>query len=46
MIGLTPFLLFDLPGSGEDNPRIEGDDAEHSAAYICSAAKNNGVSAI
>ena len=42
--GLTkePFLL----GPGKDNPRIEGDDAEHSAAYICKAAKNNGVTAI
>jgi hypothetical protein len=41
--GLTkqPFLL----GSGKDSPRIEGDDAEHDAAYICKAAKNNKVTA-
>jgi hypothetical protein len=42
--GLTrqPFLL----GLGQNTPRTEGDDAEHEAAYICKAAKNNGVTAI
>jgi hypothetical protein len=39
---LRPFLL----GSGKDSQRIEGDDAEHSAAYIFKAAKDNGVTAI
>jgi hypothetical protein len=30
-----PFAL----GLGKDNPRIEGDDAEHSAAFICKLPK-------
>jgi hypothetical protein len=37
-----PFLL----ALGQNTPRIEGDDAEHEAAYICKTAKNNGVTAI
>lgn len=41
--GLTrqPFLL----GRGKDRPLIGGNDAEHNAAYICQAVKNNGVMA-
>jgi hypothetical protein len=34
-----PFSL----GAGEETPRIEGDDAEHDSAFICTAVKNNGV---
>jgi hypothetical protein len=30
-------------GSGTDKPAIGGDDVEHDAAYICEAAKHNGV---
>ena len=37
-----PFEL----GPGTDRPRIGGDDAAHSADYICKAVKNNGVTAI
>jgi hypothetical protein len=42
--GLTsqPFTL----GAAKSIPRIAGDDVEHSAAYICNAAKANGVTAI
>jgi hypothetical protein len=40
-----PTQTFDL-GPGTDRPRIGGDDAEHNTAYICEAAKNNGVTAI
>jgi hypothetical protein len=36
-----PFTL----GSGTDKPEIGGDDVEHSVAYICEAAKHNGVTA-
>ena len=36
-----PFYL----GSGTDKPDIEGVDVEHDAAYICEAAKHNGVTA-
>jgi hypothetical protein len=39
---MQPFEL----GRGNDRPRIGGDDAEHNAAYICEAVKNNGVTAI
>jgi hypothetical protein len=37
---------FDLsPGNAHplDRPLVGGDDAEHNAAFICTAAKNNGV---
>jgi hypothetical protein len=37
-----PFYL----GSGTDKPAIEGVDVEHDAAYICEAAKHNGVTAL
>jgi hypothetical protein len=42
--GLTsqPFTL----GLAKSVPRIAGDDVEHSAAFICNAAKANGVTAI
>ena len=30
-------------GPEEDRPRIGGDDAEHTAAFMCTAVKNNGV---
>jgi hypothetical protein len=34
-----PFTL----GAGEETPLIEGDDTEHNASLICTAAKHNGV---
>ena len=36
-----PFYL----GTGTDKPTIGGDDVEHNAAFICEAAKHNGVTA-
>ena len=37
-----PFSL----GQGKDNGLVGGEDAEHNAAFICDAAKNNWVSDI
>jgi len=42
--GLTK-QLFTL-GLGKGKASVGGDDAEHSAAFICEAAKNNGITAI
>jgi len=38
-----PFNL--SPGNARqlDRPLVGGDDAEHNAAFICKAAKNNGI---
>jgi hypothetical protein len=33
-------------GRGNNDPLVGCDDAEHDAAFICEAAKNNGVTAI
>jgi hypothetical protein len=35
----SPFHLW----AGKSTLRISGSDTEHSAAYICEAAKNNGI---
>jgi hypothetical protein len=39
---MQPFTL----GPGEKSSLVGGDDAEHDAAFICTSAKNNGVTAV
>ena len=38
-----PFYLSPGNASPLDRPLVGGDDAEHNAAFICTAAKNNGI---